>query len=937
VVLLALVAAFFWKILFLGRAIGGLDVLEYFYPYRAYAQQAIDSGRLPLWNPDHFGGAPFLANIQNAIFYPPTSLFYLLDFPTAYTWSVVLHVFLGGLFAYLFARQSLGLGRPGALLAAVAFSFGGFLGGQMGHLNQLSAAIWLPALLLCWDKASTGRLLYVLLGALVVALQFLAGHSQESYLMLVALLLYGAYGSLIGVRRRGPSVLPLNALAMAVFLALGAALAAVQLVPTLELASWSIRANGLSYQEAVTFSVKGTMLLNALLPPFANRSLLQEPGGTEFMGYISVTGLVLALVALMYARRRRAIFFVVLAALALFFALGQQNPLYPALFRLVPGFNLFRVPARWLFLYSFAAAMLAGLGTDALLTDGVKRNWRSLAAAVVLLAACGAAVARSQALPPLMTRLSWLAFGAAGLGLVGGALYLSGRGFALSAQRWRTALAGVAIAVVAGELWLAGQSLDYNHPTAPRLFDQPIGTLDFVRRQPAGFRAISVAQDTFVPAEEPAARQQLGPVLGETDLLAYLSYYKLREILEPNTSLAVGVPTIDGYDGGLLPLARYVRFKDLLTERPSAPDDRIRFVVKWLPNREMLDLAGVRYVVTDGLSDHSAGGIAYDLSSFMYAGPKRPQMTMQLAQPVRATSIATVTAIRSGSATLTLADGQGGSQSVALRLDGVEVGQLPYSEPLPTQLNSYKLDPPMVVSSIRLSGSGDAFLNGLALIDDQAGSAYSPLVAPGLELKRIYQSDVKIYENTAALAPAFLAHEAQLEPDAEHAAAAMGQEVDLARRVILEADAQPPPSRSLLGRVIGKLRRMVPNQGPPFTVPEAWLEPQPPRPGAALDRLSFDDFRPEHIVVRTDSERAGFLVLTQSLYPGWQATVDGAPARLLAADTLFQAVYLPAGQHRVEFAFRPRSLPLGEAISLAAAAVLLVGLLLARFGRRRPA
>jgi hypothetical protein len=73
--LAALVVAFFWKIVVLGRAIGGLDVLEYFYPYRSYAKQAIDAGRLPLWNPDHFGGAPFLGNIQNSIFYPPTALF----------------------------------------------------------------------------------------------------------------------------------------------------------------------------------------------------------------------------------------------------------------------------------------------------------------------------------------------------------------------------------------------------------------------------------------------------------------------------------------------------------------------------------------------------------------------------------------------------------------------------------------------------------------------------------------------------------------------------------------------------------------------------------------------------------------------------------------------------------------------------------------------
>ena len=941
-----MVVAFFWKILVLGRAIGGLDVLEYFFPYRAYAQQAIDAGRLPLWNPDHFGGAPFLANIQNAVFYPLTALFYVLSFPTAYTWSVALHVFLGGMFTYLFARQSLRAGRPAALIGALAFAFGGFVGGQMGHLNQLSAAVWLPALLLCWDKAIQGRLLYVVLGALAVGIQFLAGHSQESYLMLVALLLYAAYGALISLRRGGWGTVPGHALAMAVVLALGVGLAAVQLVPTTELTLWSIRADGLTYDAATTFSLPGTMLLNALLPPFGNRAMLLEPGGTELLGYISVTGLVLALAALAYSRRRQTYFFAALAALALFLALGKQNPLYPALFKLVPGFNLLRVPARWLFLYDFGAAMLAVLGAEALLEEVSKRSWRPLAVLAVVVAAFGAAFARLENLPPLSTRLAWAGFGMVGLAMAFGAVYLSARGSRRIVQRWRMGVAAAMVALAGGELWLAGQSLDYSHPTAASLFSQPVGTLDFLRQQPPGYRVLSVAQDTFVPAIEPSARQQLGPALGEQDILSYLSYYKLREILEPNTPMAAGVATIDGYDGGLLPLSRYVRFKDLLTERPSAPDDRIRFVIKWLPNRGLLDLSGVRYVITDALADKSVDGVSYDLSSFIHLDAQHPTATLTLAQPVQAGSIGAVLATKSGAplaadavvATLALVDSQGGSTPVPLRAGGSAVGQLPYSEQLPTHSAGAQLSSPVAVASVTVTlqsaGASDVFLNGLALVDT-SGQAYSPLVARGAEMKRVYQGDVKIYQNPAAVGPAFLAHDAQLVDDAGQAAAAMGAGFEAASGAVLEANPQPPPSRSLLGRAIGKALRMLPGQSPPFTVPAAWLEPQPAQPGATPDRLTFDDFRPERVAVRTESDRAGFVVLTQSFYPGWEATVDGAPAHLMAADALFQAVHVPAGQHAVEFTFKPRSVQVGAAISVAALGVCLAGLTLVWTGRRR--
>ncbi|MFI5267270.1 MAG: YfhO family protein [Chloroflexota bacterium] len=943
--LAAAVVVFFWKILVLGRAIGGLDVLEYFFPYRAYAQQAIDAGRLPLWNPDHFGGAPFLANIQNSIFYPLTVLFYALSFPTAYTWSVALHVFLGALFTYLFVRQSLQLGRPAGLIGALAFAFGGFVGGQMGHLNQLSAAVWLPALLLCWDKAIRGRLLYVVLGALAVGIQFLAGHSQESYLMLVALLLYAAYGALLSLRRGGWAVVPVQALAMAVILALGVGLAAVQLVPTAELTSWSIRADGLTYDVATTFSLPGTMLLNALLPPFGNRAMLLEPGGTEFLGYIGVSGLILAIAALAYSRRRPTYFFAVLAAVALFLALGKQNPLYPALFKLMPGFNLLRVPARWLFLYDFGAAMLAALGAEALLEEASKRSWRPLAVLAVAFAVFGAAFARFENLPPLSTRLAWTGFGVLGLAAAFLSVFLSGRGSRLLVQRWRTGVSVAMVVLVGGELWLAGQSLDYNHPTAASLFSQPIGTVDFIRQQPPGYRALSVAQDTFVPAIEPSARQQLGPALGEQDLLSYLSYYKLREILEPNTPMAGGVATIDGYDGGLLPLSRYVRFKDMLTERPSAPDDRIRFVIKWLPNRGLLDLSGVRFVLTDALSDKSVDGLSYDLSSFIHVDAQHPTATLTLAQPVSASSIGAILATKSASplptdatvALLTLTDSQGNTAGMSLKAGGTPVGQLPYSEQLTTRSTSAKLGAPMAVTSLTLTlqsgAASDVFLNGLAL-SDASGQAYSPLVAPGAEMKRVYQGDVKIYQNPAAFAPAFLAHDAQLVDGADQAATAMASNFDPGRAII-EANPQPPASRSLLGRVTGKLRRSLPGQPAPFSAPDAWLEAQPAQPGAPPDRLTFDDFRPEHITVRTESDRAGFLVLAQSFYPGWEATVDGAPAHLMAADELFQAVHVPAGEHTVEFAFKPRSVQIGGAISLAALGVCLVGLILVRTGRRR--
>ena len=60
--LIALAAAATWPITFGGLAIARGDLLLYFYPLRDFAAQAVREGRLPLWNPYTFMGAPFLAN-----------------------------------------------------------------------------------------------------------------------------------------------------------------------------------------------------------------------------------------------------------------------------------------------------------------------------------------------------------------------------------------------------------------------------------------------------------------------------------------------------------------------------------------------------------------------------------------------------------------------------------------------------------------------------------------------------------------------------------------------------------------------------------------------------------------------------------------------------------------------------------------------------------
>ncbi len=87
---------------------------------------------------------------------------------------------------------------------------------------------------------------------------------------------------------------------------------------------------------------------------------------------------------------------------------------------------------------------------------------------------------------------------------------------------------------------------------------------------------------------------------------------------------------------------------------------------------------------------------------------------------------------------------------------------------------------------------------------------------------------------------------------------------------------------------------------------------------------SFEKYASTEAVVKTFSQNDGFLVLSDTYYPGWRAWIDGVERPVLRANYNFRALSLPKGEHTVVFKFKPRSLNIGLFISLTGC--LLVGL-----------
>ncbi len=84
---------------------------------------------------------------------------------------------------------------------------------------------------------------------------------------------------------------------------------------------------------------------------------------------------------------------------------------------------------------------------------------------------------------------------------------------------------------------------------------------------------------------------------------------------------------------------------------------------------------------------------------------------------------------------------------------------------------------------------------------------------------------------------------------------------------------------------------------------------------------------PNAVTIRAVSESGGFLVLADTFYPGWQATLDERPVEILRANYGFRAVVFPPGEHTVVFQYVPLSFSVGAVVSLATL-IALVGALI---------
>lgn len=366
VLLAALIFAAFPQVLLGLQTFVVRDYGFFAYPLAAYQRECFWRGELPFWNPYNNCGLPFLAQWNTMALYPPALIYLLLPLGWSLSFFCLLHLFWAGLGMYFLANRWSG-NRYAAAVAGIIFAFNGLSLNFLMWPSHIATLSWMPWVVLTveggWREG--GRKL--LAAALVGALQMLAGGPETilfTWLLLLAVWLVG--GRPGAAPAAGAAAQPvcarhvsLGRFVLVVWLVAG--LAAVQLLPFLDLASHSQREQGFA---DARWSMPSWGWANFLVPMVFGRIwnkgvFFQYDQAWTSSYYLGMGALLLALLALWQARERRVRLLAIAALAAFLLALGDQIAPGRWLRQGLPQLSLMTYPVKFVTVIIFAGPLLA--------------------------------------------------------------------------------------------------------------------------------------------------------------------------------------------------------------------------------------------------------------------------------------------------------------------------------------------------------------------------------------------------------------------------------------------------------------------------------------------------------------------------------------------------------------------------------------------------
>jgi len=839
---------------------GLLDVSFNIMPNLHWMARSWAAGEVPLWNPHTFFGMPQLAYSHSGALYPVNVLLLVfLDYIAAGSATIIIHSLLNSWLIYLLMRR-FSVGSALSAAAAVAFVVSGMHFGSLYDLWLLSSA---TGLLVAWHGLlsiwNRRRLSGFMLTAFGTVWAGFSGDVEFMTYGLCALLLMSVL--VCAGRPKGAA-----AFALCIFsVGLGFLIMPALWIPTMEMIRFSLRGPLVPVEfEVVTQPEYWPLLIPTWLFPF--RYITDFLGPSAFNYGLSPVhqGFVLPWLASWgawgYLRSRERRPLAVIWAFLLVFSLLRDVLPFKAIFDLLPVIGDLHVSSKAILFFHALTVVIAFLKLSELAERGNSRGF--FVALLIASLASLAAAPWCMGGPEKYAAAAFLVLAGAA-GLHPGVMRRLGRRRII----WITgALMSLQLLTLA---WRHIPRTDPSRYSLPDKLSEFAASLDSKTRYAVFEQLLSESPREQPPPifgffeVESGAANIIGParVAPARSFLYHSLFY--RELIYPLTPERDILNLWSMTNAGALDRGRMHLLHLSGTELVIARDQAVPYASPYSLLR------------MDAVNVESRSG-EFKLEGNKLIGRAPSKLCVRIAS-------------MKGDRLALEVEGQDTSVTITAKREGERLGLL-YARWLEKSAKG----------SVALGGAGEKKIS-LALTPFSSG--HTSVRVNGLAIKnpgRPFQlagkfGRVEVFENRHAVPRVFIVHEAKVSQSIEQSMEIISDPVEFrpTETVVLTS---PGAGVEVLRRM-GKVR---------LGLPEAAM---------------IKKYGPHQVVVEAFLQRPGYLVLTDTFFPGWEAEVDSGgrpcPGRILPADLAFRALFLPGGRHTVTFTYKPVSFRVGMWASLA--------------------
>ncbi len=373
-----------------GKTLFYRDIFMQDYPLIDFVVNTIKNGNFPWWNNLIFSGIPQAASLQPPVFYPGALVYLLFPFPVALSVSLILHFFLAGFGVYLIGLNW-NLKRSSALTGAVVFALNGYMI-ELHTFQYIAWAVaWMPYIFLYTEKfIEKSSIKNFLLLVVFLSLLLATGRLDYFYFTILFLVPWVIYLFKKEKKRKDRVQISLY-LGAGFILALG--LLAIQVIPSLEYVKTTLRSGGFSFDFSTNWSMNPWQLIQLVFNNFFGSLFyykgifnlimdIKNPGFFVYNLSVGILSLFLAGFAI-YKKVPRAIFLGILILIFTFISFGRYTPLYSLFYYLLPGFSIFRYPAKFFIISLFFLSLLVSLGAEVINIPENRKKFNTIVLSVI--------------------------------------------------------------------------------------------------------------------------------------------------------------------------------------------------------------------------------------------------------------------------------------------------------------------------------------------------------------------------------------------------------------------------------------------------------------------------------------------------------------------------------------------------------------------------